>query len=172
MSVCTANLSAIVSEPSCSDDDSAEPPPRPPSSTINTTSHQTLNGIKQRLLSPHKYFIHSLHSLIDRKRLHQQQIIRSVLPVSQCACLCMCEKEIKLTTPFHFPVSVSVHSSAVELVIFWPCFPPESILQEKIRTLWLCARCLLTIRLIEQMELPASSKKIHLALTQLWLVYY
>lgn len=38
---------------------------------------------------------------------------------------------IKLTTPFHFPVSVSVHSSAVKLVVFGPCFPPEAILQGK-----------------------------------------
>lgn len=35
----------------------------------------------------------------------------------------------KLTTPLHFPVSVSVHASAVELVIFGPCFSPEPILQ-------------------------------------------
>lgn len=35
---------------------------------------------------------------------------------------------IKLTTPFHFPVSICIYSSAVELVIFGPGFPPESIL--------------------------------------------
>lgn len=38
---------------------------------------------------------------------------------------------VRLTTPFHLPIPVSIHPSAVELVIFGPCLPPESILQGK-----------------------------------------
>lgn len=60
---------------------------------------------------------------------------------------------IKLTTPFHFPVSVCVHSPAVELVIFGPRFPPEPILQGENRDTAIVYVCPLTARLIEQMEL-------------------
>lgn len=142
MSVCTANISAILSEPSRRDDDSAEPP--------QPTSHQRLNDTKHRLLSPHKYFILSLHWLIDRKDYISNRLQGA--PCQFCSAsvsVHICARKIqliflrfqlkfsviKLTTPFHFPVSVSVHSSAVELVIFGPCFPPEPILQGKIKTL-------------------------------------
>lgn len=36
---------------------------------------------------------------------------------------------IRLTTPLHFPVSICIHSAAVELVVFGSGFPPESILR-------------------------------------------
>lgn len=49
---------------------------------------------------------------------------------------------IKLTTPFHFPVSISVHSPTVKFMIFRPCFPPEPILGAKIKAL--CTVCPLT----------------------------
>lgn len=82
---------------------------------IQLNTHQTLHGFKQ---SPHKYLIHSLDTLIDRE-LHEQ-------------CICQdAARVIKLTTPFHFPVSIGVYSSAVKLVIFGSRFPPESILQRK-----------------------------------------
>lgn len=74
-------------------------------------------GFTLKMTIMHKYF----HRLTD---WISHTVPGVPLPRSRVA---VCALE--LTTPFHFPVSVSVHPPAVELVIFGPCFSPKAILQ-------------------------------------------
>lgn len=64
----------------------------------------------------------------------------SGLTLNDCMCIDCMSNVVKLTTPLHFPVSICIYSSAVELVIFGPGFPPEAILWGNEYYVYFCVR--------------------------------